>query len=590
MKLCVHTRGESNAGGKPGVYLVCHPEQTALVIPLLSEDILRHANCAIWYDSEPESSYDVQELWNALNKIQLFVVAVTSKFLYADHRARNVELKYALEQHIPVLPVLFESGLVREFNRITDTIIRGVDRTENDPTATSYEDVLDSYLKSVLVSHSLGWIDKKENDGSARNRYFMGLAYLSGIDAQINRSKALELLESAAEDPEPCLDATEKLVDMYLFGIGVSLDIEKAIFWQEKLCKQLQTEYKIGHSPDEHLDVGTRYFHALISLSDILRIAGQLPQAISTAKQALQAAEELASEVGKQESDRNIAMVYDRLSSLYCEIMEWEDAKKYSRNAMDIYAKLAGEQGTVRARRDLSVSQEKLGDIYQKCNELDPAEALYRDALSIREALSMSDHSPNVRRDISEIRTKLGDIRKAQNDYDSAAEEYAAALQFDSELAKGLGTWQARDACAVSLVRLGDIRRYQGEYHEAVELHHRAAVLLQELVDETGSIQYRKNLATALEKLAKSWIGFYQPEQAERCYERALRLREDLVYEHPSHTSRHELATTCFLFADLNCDSDMMRNALRLWEEMCPSHPEYQIYVDNARRMLAKWR
>jgi hypothetical protein len=30
----------------------------------------------------------------------------------------------------------------------------------------------------------------------------------------------------------------------------------------------------------------------------------------------------------------------------------------------------------------------------------------------------------------------------------------------------------------------------------------------------------------------------------------------------------------------------MMARALRLWEEMCPGHPEYGVYVKNARRML----
>jgi len=60
--------------------------------------------------------------------------------------------------------------------------------------------------------------------------------------------------------------------------------------------------------------------------------------------------------------------------------------------------------------------------------------------------------------------------------------------------------------------------------------------------------------------------------------------------EFPSHTTRHELATTLFLFADFNRDADMMQRALRLWEEMCPEHPEYRVYAQNAERMLVKWQ
>jgi len=62
------------------------------------------------------------------------------------------------------------------------------------------------------------------------------------------------------------------------------------------------------------------------------------------------------------------------------------------------------------------------------------------------------------------------------------------------------------------------------------------------------------------------------------------------VREFPSHITRHELATVYFLFADFARDADMMQRALRLWEDMLPRHPEYQVYVDNARRMLEKWR
>ena len=51
-----------------------------------------------------------QELEASLDQMQLVVLAVTSKFLYTDHRAKDVELKYALRQHIPVLPILLCAG------------------------------------------------------------------------------------------------------------------------------------------------------------------------------------------------------------------------------------------------------------------------------------------------------------------------------------------------------------------------------------------------------------------------------------------------------------------------------------------------
>ena len=155
MKLIVKTRGQSESQGKPRVYLTCHPEDADTVLPLVCEDLLRHVNCAVWYDAELSETYEPAELYAALDEMQLVVLAVTSKLLYTDNRARDVELKYALNHHLPVLPVMLESGLSREFNRVTGTRIQVANRCVSDPTATPYEDVLDNYLKSVLVGDEL---------------------------------------------------------------------------------------------------------------------------------------------------------------------------------------------------------------------------------------------------------------------------------------------------------------------------------------------------------------------------------------------------------------------------------------------------
>ena len=740
MKLEYITRGMGDARGKPRVYLACHPEDREKTIPLISEDLLRHANCAVWYDAEPTAEYDPRELRACLDEMQLFVAAVSSKFLYTDHRAKDVELKFALEEHIPVLPILLEPGLSREFNRVTDTKIQVVNRCVSDPTATPYEEVLDTYLKSVLVGDELAekvrdafdayvflsyrkkdrrhaqrlmhlihenkqfrdiaiWYDeflvpgenyndairdafeksglfalavtpsllepenyvmrvefplardrrkeksdleivpvelyetelgdprtdpdaletsyagipplqdehrpvelnaalieslariaKKRNDGSARHRFFIGLAYLCGIDVEVDRSRALSLLESAATDPKPCFDATEKLVDMYRNGDGVALNMGKAIEWQRRLCDQYRLEYEKGLSPDEHLGFGTRYLRALTLLSDLLREKGIESEAILIAEQALAVAGTLTGEVGAREVDRDAAMICNRLGGLY-RASGWMDrAEEYYRRAWKVYDRLAREMGTARARRDLSVSQERLGDISRKRKDLNQAEALYTQARRLRQALVESDGSPRARRDLSSILTKLGNIEKARGDYDGAAREYGAALELDRVLAEETRTWQAKDDYAVSLVKLGDVKRTQGEVREAVELQSKAVEIFQKNAEETGSLEYRKHLAVGLEKLAKSWDCLWQREQAEQCYRRAVRLREDIEREYPSHVTRHELATTCFLFADFARDADGMSRALRLWEEMLPRHPEYSIYAENARRMLSKWR
>ena len=140
----------------------------------------------------------------------------------------------------------------------------------------------------------------------------------------------------------------------------------------------------------------------------------------------------------------------------------------------------------------------------------------------------------------------------------------------------------------VSLVKLGDVCRKQLQYRDAVAYLNQAVKIFKRNADVTGSVRYQKNLASALEKLAKAADGFHQRGWADQCYEHALELREELADKSPSHVTRHELATCCFLYAEFNRDVPMMERALQLWAEMLPRHPEYRVYVENAKRMLIR--
>ncbi len=740
MKLNAHTRGQSESRGKPRVFLTCHPKDACTALPLICEDILRHANCAVWHDEESESPYDPQELYACLDEMQLVVFAVTSRFLYTDHRAKDVELKYALEKHIPVLPILLESGLASEFNRVTNTKIQVVTRHISDPTATPYDDVLDLYLKSVLVGDELAeqvrnafdayvflsyrkkdrrhaqrlmhlihenrqfrdiaiWYDeflvpgenyndairdafeksglfalavtpnllepgnyvmkvefplardrkkekgdleivpvelyetergdqrtdrkqledvyhdippvqdehmlaemyaallqaleriaKKENDGSARHRFFIGLAYLCGIDVEINQERALELIRSAAEDKQPCYDATEKLVDMYLTGDGVARDEGMAVYWQKKLCEQYRSAYELQHDPDAHMGFGTKYFRSLISLSDLLRDLGDDKGAFKAATKALEFGSSLGDEVGRREMERDTALIYNRLGGLCRERGDLGQAEQYYQKALEIYSHLAKDIGTTRARRDMSVSLERLGDISRKRKDCDQAEIFYRQAQDIRASLAGTLGTANARRDLSAVITKMGNVFKDRRDYAGAIQYYEQALDLDRVLAQEQKSCQAWDDYAVSLVKIGDIRRRQMQYQDAEEELDRAIEIFEKNVQETGSIQYRKNLAAALEKLGKTKDALEERKEAEECFVKAVSIREQLVKELPSSATRHELAVCCFQAADMKRDLPMMKRALSLWEEISVRHPEYQQYADSARQMLQQWK
>ena len=178
MRLRYKTSGKSKPERKPRVYFSCHPDDFEAAFPLITEDILSNGYCVIWYDEEfadlvhepeeesvddefprPEEEAGDDELPDltpeeAIKEMRLVVFAVTSKFLHEKNRAKDLELPLALENHIPVLPIMLENGLGGEFSN-TCAKIQVVSKYVADPTATPYEEVLKTYLDSVLVGKEL---------------------------------------------------------------------------------------------------------------------------------------------------------------------------------------------------------------------------------------------------------------------------------------------------------------------------------------------------------------------------------------------------------------------------------------------------
>ena len=742
MDLRYKTIKMSDPKGKPKVWFSCHPDDFGEVFPLLSDDLLRHANCAVWYNAEPAGGGFPDGEEELLSEMQLVMVAVTPAFLYEKNQAREQILPFALKEHIPVLPIQMQNGLERDFNRICANI-QVVSRYVSDPTASPYEEVLSTFLSSVLVGDTLAeqvrnafdayvflsyrkkdrrhaqrlmrlihedpqfrdiaiWYDeylvpgegfneailaafqksslfamavtphlqeqgnyvmqkeypmardrekaeddfaivsvemydptdgpegrswridqaslkehkefkyreitdlkdehrprelnetflaalsriaKKENDGSAQHRFFIGLAYLNGIDVEPDPKKALTLLTGAAQDKEPCMDATAKLADMYRTGDGVPADPSEAVRWQRLLSSQYRKAFEKDHDPDQHKGYGTLYFKSLQKLSDLQREAGSVRDAIESAREALAFSEQLKEEVGEREQERDSAVIRNRLGSLYRELGDAGQAIQYYQEAAMIYERLAAEIGTARALRDLSVSYERLGDLCRKSGNLDKAEAYYGKALKLREDLNEASGAPESRRDLSSVLTKLGNVRKAEKDYEGAARFYGRALAMDEVLSEEVRTPQARDDYAVSLTKTGDILKAEGRMAEAAEHYKNALVLFKENLGRTSSKVSKDHCAAGCEKLAGAHKKLGDLRDAAALYQEARSLREELYEAEKTEAAAHALAAACYNEASFLKDKGLMRKAYLLWNELCASHPEYGKYRDRAGKL-----
>lgn len=110
-------------------------------------------------------------------------------------------------------------------------------KTDSDSLKEKYNNIPDSYRfdSEEDKNRFIETISKLTHEGSENNpehNYFLGLAYLDGIDVEVDREKAINFIIDAAE--MNYVDAMNKLVSLYCKGEAVSVDYNKAIIWKKK--------------------------------------------------------------------------------------------------------------------------------------------------------------------------------------------------------------------------------------------------------------------------------------------------------------------------------------------------------------------
>ena len=85
--------------------------------------------------------------------MKLLVIPVTKNFLYEENDARLKDLKFALENNIPVLPLIQEVGLELEFNKLCGDI-QCLNKYNLDKTQISFNKKLEDYLNNIFIFYN----------------------------------------------------------------------------------------------------------------------------------------------------------------------------------------------------------------------------------------------------------------------------------------------------------------------------------------------------------------------------------------------------------------------------------------------------
>lgn len=467
----------------------------------LMKYIHAHTFCrdlAIWYDEFLDPGEDFNEaIGRALEKSDLFVLAVTPSLLEkaVDGRGREQD-NYIMTTEYPLAR--------RQGKPILAAQLEDTDRAQLEarfrdiPPCTDARD--DRALAQALRERMEGLPGRGDRD-TVEHDYLMGLAYLSGVDVEVDHGRAVPLITQAAQSG--LMEAAEKLAEMYETGLGVERDYEQSAHWLEHVVELARQAYGAGRGQAEL----ERLCWAAMECGDWFRALGRPDRAEGYYR--------LAAETEQTRRARRLrAAGYDRLCLSCKERGDLRSAEKYGEKAMDLYRRLSEETGTVGAALDLAMVFDRMCDICLERGETERAGGYADRAMTVRRALARGSEDAQLHRLLAVSCDRCGNVCRQRGDMAGAQEHYSQALALREELAARMGRPRLRRELAVSYDKLGDVLFAAGDRDRAGEHYTRAFRLLQELEQEIGVPVYRDDLGTVCYHLHRvfgsgetDWLG-----------------------------------------------------------------------------------
>ncbi len=744
------TRGDSSYRGKERVYFTCHPGDFEACFAEISADIHKTQNCAIYYKPSPELALPSDELQQLLGDMKLVVVPITYKLLTTENEALDAELRFALDKHIPLLPLMQEPGLVELFNQKFGGV-QFLDKYARDDSAISFDKKLEDFLKSILYGDKLTakiraefdgqiflsyrkkdralaqklmerihsqkpfrdiaiWYDEylaigkdfedsintamkssqlvtllvtqnllepgnyvltreykdacdlqkpvlpvqmaetdqqqmyisypglpeivdgnqlphlsvalheslqgiadPKNDDDPQHNYYIGLAYLGGVDVEVNRPLAVELITKAAEGG--WVDAMQKLVEMYRNGRDVAKNLHTATYWQHRMaaywkgqyeklpCDLFARNYLLSQQIEGvmqyilyQVDAARQVFlenvafcqglgpslrhHAALAYEELGKIEsseGHLKQALEYYRKGLEIREECFRADPSWENGRRLVTGYIALAELARNGELQEQAGTYIRMAME---NLNEAEQTAQDTLELADCQDALARELMLQKQYPQAQEYYEKSLKLREAAARASGAEDIRLKWAESCDHLGDLARSQKELPQARAYYDQARAIREECFRETQSDAAKLALSESYRNEADLALSMGEYALALEYKQKRIQVFEEFLRKKR-VSFHENLMLALDYRAAALIAgesaLSRKGLAWRYYRKSLALYEAQVQQTGSVQAKQGLADCCMKMSQVAKSKDNLRLAekylsrcLDLREELLP--------------------
>ncbi len=188
---------------------------------------------AVWFDEFliPGESF-TENIKKIIDDCKLFTLLVTERlFEKITNRDGTEQDNYVIRVELPL-------AQMNKKEKGTDIFAIEMEGSNKETLLTLVSDI-GNFINSndkdfqIRLWNMISKFATTANDTPEHN-FLIGLAYLDGIDVEVNRDFAVELITKSANDNLP--EAMFKLVTMYTDGVGVEPNQDKVKEWSKKLA------------------------------------------------------------------------------------------------------------------------------------------------------------------------------------------------------------------------------------------------------------------------------------------------------------------------------------------------------------------
>ena len=457
----------------------------------------RCRDIAIWYDEYLTAGENFNEsIRAALEKGLLFALVVTPNLLEEGNYVMRNEYPAAREWGKTILPVLMEETDAEALKTMYDGIPEPVDIRDGG----NWEQVMEQYFYKIATA---------ERTDDPQHNFLIGLAYLDGIDVEVDSQKAVSLITKAAESG--LIEAANKLAAMYHDGKGVAKDHRASLKWLEKAAELCRDAWK-----------KTGHFLDMVELSKALNELGGAYYDMSDIEAAKKTYIEMLNLVeGQKESAARWLLL-----GCYSNMGNMAEAEGNLTAAMEWYLKGLDVMQSLSLNADqqgyLSYYYLKMGDIEEQRGNLAEAQKYYEKSREIDERMSRDSGAVESRRSLSVDYERLGDLSKRRGNLAEAKNWYEKSYEIYRQLAEETDTPASRKDLYAFCSRIGDLEREAGNNPEAEKWLRRAYEILQSLPKESITNDMRRLLMVYCRELGEICFDLGKYEEAEKWLERVL--------------------------------------------------------------------